>query len=135
MKSPFVSRSLFEMAVARADAEHENAQALRRDLANQTERWIELLGKEDAKYSDLLDKYHTLRQAGFGHVETLPMVASPDLFGPKTRTMLDAMSKGQPRDVRVAMEKRAAEMVAMGGTDDVVSEAVRRGERGVRIAV
>ena len=125
MKWPFVSRLAFEREQLRADSEHENAQCLRRDIANLVTLHQQELAAERARFDALLAKYHERTESPLA---IAAKVVPSDPLGPKARAALNAIGKGLSRDVREAMEARAVDMARNGVEDGHVADAVRRGE-------
>lgn len=95
MKLPWISREAFDLALAaerkRADAEHENAQMLRRQLA------------------DLTGRYHQLRLSGYAEPAHVPSRKEPD--GVQRAITLRA---GSDARLRAQMQAQAAKDLAAG---------------------
>ena len=116
MKLPFVSRALFEEACARADAEHENAQLLRRDLvARET--------KAEAKYADLLARYHMLRLQGAVDVVPPAPVKAVD----RVSAAIAVAAGGDP-ELRAMMEAQAVADRQEGKSDGDIIAAIYLGQ-------
>ena len=116
MKLPWVSRVLFEEACARADAEHENAQLLRRDLVARE-------AKAEAKYADLLARYHMLRLQGA--VDVVPVAPAPRV-DPVTAAI--ARAAGGDPELRAMMEAQAVADRQRGKSDGDIISAIYLGQ-------
>lgn len=93
IRLPWVSREALDLATLRAIAEHENAQALRSDLL-----------RAEARYADLLGRYHLLRLQGF----TTPIEAPP-VVRAAVDPVLSAIARkaGRNTELRRTMEQQA----------------------------
>lgn len=117
MKIPWVSRELLDAANARADAEHENAQFLRRELMARDE-------KAERKFNDLLARYHMLRL--HGAVDVLPPAPAP-----KADAVAAAIARaaGGDPELRAMMEAQAVADRAAGKSDGDILAAIQLGQQ------
>lgn len=108
MKLPWISREAFDVAIAaerhRADAEHENAQALRRQFA------------------DLTGKYHQLRLSGY----TAPAVPA-ERKEPNGVQRAITLKAGNDGRLRAQMQAQAARDLAAGKSPADVERAILTG--------
>lgn len=114
MKLPWISRASHDeavaMATARADAEHENAQALRRD------------------YTALLDKYHMLRIQGHGPTAP-PEPPKPAPVVDRVMNAVNGMPWAKDGKARAAALRQITKDRKAGLTDDAIILRVQRGTR------
>lgn len=124
-----VSRAAFEAATARADAEHENAQFLRRDILDLNTGWSK-------RYDDLLARYHeaTGRVADLADLAIRPApvnVAAPvptfESFPPNVAAALAMANAGFPKDVQRATYVWADAQLKSGINPEIVAQQLRTG--------
>ncbi len=116
MKLLLVSRELFDAACARADSEHENAQLLRRELMHREE-------KAEAKYADLLARYHMMKL--HGAVESPPPAPAPTVD--RVSAAIARAAGGDP-ELRALMEAQAIADRQAGKTDADILAAIYLGQ-------
>src|SRR4051812_20763431 len=116
MRLPWVSRESFDLALRaeqrRADAEHENAQVLRRENA------------------DLLTKYHALKQQGYA--EPAP-ITPRDIPKPDPVKRAIAQKAGANRILRDQMEAQAQLDRISGKSEDEIVFAIMTGMDGTQL--
>ena len=122
---PWVSRALYESAVARAQSEREVATMLRHDLARHIDQWAGLLAVADAKYDDLLARYHMLRLQGH--------VAVPPPAEPKANPIQRAIARksGGDAELMEMMERQAAQDKADGMNEAEILLAIQLGHSAI----